>query len=86
MSFYLSESMPLQGKSGVTPISRFDTSDYSTRFAGEIKELDIGSYINKKNARRLDDTIKYILVSGKQVPLEPAIPTWISYCSSFLLV
>ena len=29
--------------------------------------LNIESYVNKKNARRLDDVIKYILVSGKQV-------------------
>jgi len=65
-----------QGKSGVTPIARFDTTDYSTRFAGEIKDLDVEGYINKKNARRLDDTIKYILVSGKQVPSPPtSIPT-----------
>jgi hypothetical protein len=64
----------LQGKSGVSPIVRFDTSDFSTKFAGEIKELDVEGYINKKNARRLDDTIKYILVSGKQVPPPPSPP------------
>ena len=61
----------LQGKSGVTPIARFDTSEFSTRFAGEIKELDVEGFVSKKNARRLDDTIKYILVAGKQVPLSP---------------
>ena len=57
----------MQGVSGVSQIHRFDASDFTTQFAGEIKELDIGEYVNKKNARRLDDVIKYILVSGKQV-------------------
>lgn len=53
----------------MTQIDRFDTSEFATRFAGEIKELNIEDYVNKKNARRLDDVIKYILVSGKQVSL-----------------
>lgn len=51
----------------MTQIDRFDTKDFTTTFAGEIKELNIEKYVNKKNARRLDDVIKYILVSGKQV-------------------
>lgn len=57
----------LQGVSGVTHIDRFDTSEFTTKFAGEVKDLNIENFINKKNARRLDDVIKYILVSGKQV-------------------
>ena len=59
--------MWMQGKSGISPIERFDTSEYATRFAGEVKELATDGFVSKKNVRRLDDTIKYILVSGKQV-------------------
>ena len=51
----------------MTHIDRFDTSEYTTKFAGEVKDLNIESYVSKKNARRLDDVIKYIIVSGKQV-------------------
>ena len=45
----------------------WDTHGYSTQFAGEIKELDVSQYVNKKMARRLDDCIKYTIVAGKKV-------------------
>ena len=57
----------MQGKSGITPIDKFDTHGYSTQFAGEIKQLDVSKYVNKKMARRLDDVIKYTIVAGKKV-------------------
>ena len=57
----------LKGKSGVTKIDKWDTEGYSTQFAGEIKQLDVSKYINKKSARRLDDVIKYTIVAGKKV-------------------
>lgn len=56
----------LAGKSGVSEISSFDTAGFSTRFAGEIKSLDCEGYIAKKQERRLDKAIKYVLVSGKK--------------------
>lgn len=65
----------LKGVSGVTHIDRFDTSEFTTKFAGEVKDLNIESYVSKKNARRLDDVIKYILVSGKQA-LDDAKIQW----------
>ncbi len=59
----------MQGKSGITDIDKWDTHGYSTQFAGEIKELDVSKYVNKKMARRLDDVIKYTIVAGKKVDL-----------------
>jgi len=56
----------LAGKSGITHIESFKTDDYSTRFAGEIKALDASPYIAKKLEKRVDNCIKYILVSGKK--------------------
>ena len=35
--------------------------------AGEIKDFQVGDYINKKMARRMDDVIKYTIVAGKKV-------------------
>lgn len=57
----------MQGKSGITKIDKWDTHGYSTQFAGEIKQLDVSKYVNKKMARRLDDVIKYTIVAGKKV-------------------
>ena len=56
----------LAGKSGVAPITSFDASGWSTTFAGEVKDLDVDGYISKKMERRLDRTIKFVLVSGKK--------------------
>lgn len=69
----------MQGKSGISAIENFDTSEYSTQFAGEIKDINLDGYVDKKNARRLDTTIKYIMVSGKQVP--PSCHTPMNPCS-----
>ena len=66
-SFVNTQLCDLQGKSGITQIEKFDTNGYSTRFAGEIKQLDVSKYVNRKMARRLDDVIKYTIVAGKKV-------------------
>jgi 3-oxoacyl-(acyl-carrier-protein) synthase len=65
----------MQGKSGITNIDKWDTQGYSTQFAGEIKELDVSKYVNKKMARRLDDVIKYTIVAGKKVDLQLHMPS-----------
>ena len=56
----------MQGVSGVVPIQGFNTEDFSTRFAGEIQGFACNGYVAKKMERRLDSTIKYIMVSGKK--------------------
>ncbi len=56
----------LAGKSGIVPIDAFPCADYPTRFAGVIREFDPGSYIDKKQARRVDPFIRYSMVAGKK--------------------
>lgn len=56
----------LAGKSGISAIQNFNTGDYTTRFAGEIKHLDAAPYVIKKLEKRVDNCIKYILVCGKK--------------------
>ncbi|GLC42792.1 Protein TRANSPORT INHIBITOR RESPONSE 1 [Pleodorina starrii] len=56
----------LAGKSGISLIEGFNASDYTTRFAGEIKSLDCSGYVTKKFEKRVDPVIKYILVAGKK--------------------
>ena len=56
----------LSGQSGVAPIDRFDTSDFPTKFAAQIRNFDSEGYIDKKNDRRLDDCLRYALVSGNK--------------------
>ncbi|TDI16815.1 MAG: beta-ketoacyl-[acyl-carrier-protein] synthase II [Acidobacteria bacterium] len=54
----------LQGKSGVGPITRFDASDFSSRIAAEVKDLDPLDYVDTKNARKMDLFILYAIVAS----------------------
>lgn len=56
----------LKGKSGIKPITAFECEKYPTRFAGEIEELEVGDYMDKKQARRVDPFIRYTMVAGKK--------------------
>lgn len=56
----------LAGKSGIGPLTGFDTTGYSTRFGGEIKDLDTSLYIHPKDAKRMDGFIHYGMAAGSQ--------------------
>lgn len=49
----------LEGKSGVGPITRFDTTDYATKIAAEVKDWEPGLYMDKKEAKRMDRFAQY---------------------------
>ncbi|MBN1364279.1 MAG: beta-ketoacyl-ACP synthase II [Syntrophaceae bacterium] len=55
----------IAGKSGIGPITKFDSSSYKTRIAGEIKNFDPLQYLNKQEVRHYDDFILYSLVSAE---------------------
>lgn len=54
------------GKSGISPIDHFDTTNYSTRFAGLVKDFDVEAYMPAKEARRMDEFIQYGIAAGLQ--------------------
>ncbi len=54
----------LAGKSGVSPITGFDASAFTTRIAAEIKDWSAEPYMDKKEARRLDKFIQYAVASA----------------------
>lgn len=56
----------LAGKSGVRTIQNFDCSELPTQIAGEIDPFDLGDYLEKKQARRVDSFIAYTIVAGKK--------------------
>lgn len=56
----------LAGESGIVRITEFPCEDFSTRFAGVIRDFDPGDYIDKKQARRVDAFIRYTMVAGKK--------------------
>jgi 3-oxoacyl-[acyl-carrier-protein] synthase II len=56
----------LAGESGVSPLQEFPCQDYPTRFAASVRNFDTGTYIEKKQARRVDPFIRYAMVAGKK--------------------
>jgi 3-oxoacyl-[acyl-carrier-protein] synthase II len=54
------------GKSGISLIDHFDTTNHSTRFAGIVRDFDVEAYMPAKEARRLDEFIQYGIAAGMQ--------------------
>jgi 3-oxoacyl-[acyl-carrier-protein] synthase II len=53
----------LAGKRGAAPIKQFDASLFKTQFACEVKGFDVEQYIDKKEARKMDQFTQYAMVS-----------------------
>ena len=49
----------VNGRSGIAPITTFDVSQYTTRFGGAVKDLDISASLPPKEARKMDPFIQY---------------------------
>lgn len=54
-----------QGKSGIVPITKFDTIDFACKIAGEVKGFNPEDFMDKKEAKKMDVFIQYALASGK---------------------
>ncbi|MEX0685600.1 MAG: beta-ketoacyl-ACP synthase II [Balneolales bacterium] len=56
----------ISGKSGVKPITHFDVSSFTTKFAGQIDNYKAEDYLDKKVARRMDKFCQYAMVSADE--------------------
>jgi 3-oxoacyl-[acyl-carrier-protein] synthase II len=56
----------LAGHSGIQPIVRFDTGTFPTHFGGEVRNLQLESFMTPKDARRMDAFMQYGVVAGIQ--------------------
>lgn len=55
----------LQGKSGAAPITKFDTTNFATKFACEVKDFDVSQYLDAKEVKRMDPFTHYALATAK---------------------
>lgn len=56
----------MAGKSGIANITHFDTTNYETKFAGELKGFDPLNYMDRKLAQRVDAFTQYALAAAEQ--------------------
>jgi 3-oxoacyl-[acyl-carrier-protein] synthase II len=63
------------GRSGIGPITRFDTTGYATRIAGELKGFDSLKYIEKKDDRKFDRFLKYAVACAVMAVEDAGIKT-----------
>ncbi len=66
-----------EGRSGISPITSFDTTQFTTKFAGEIKDFDPSKWIEHKRIKRMDRTSQMAVSCAKlaveDAKLEPAM-------------
>jgi 3-oxoacyl-[acyl-carrier-protein] synthase II len=63
----------MAGKSGAAPITYFDTTEYATKFACELKDFDAEALLDRKIARRLDPFCQYAMVVADQALADAGI-------------
>ncbi|WP_149095807.1 beta-ketoacyl-ACP synthase II [Paenibacillus terrae] len=55
----------MAGKSGVSEIEAFDTSEYTTKIAASIKDFNPEDYIERKDARKMDRFVQFAVAASK---------------------
>ena len=63
----------LAGKSGVGPITLFDTTDFATKIGGEVSGWDPEKYMPRRESRRLDRSAQFFVVSTDQAMLDAGL-------------
>ncbi len=56
----------LKGSSGIALLDHFDTTDFTVRIGGSIKDLALDNYIPKKDQKKMDPFIHYGIAAGVQ--------------------
>ncbi len=56
----------ISGVSGAGPITKFDTTNFKTKFACEVKNFNPEDFLEKKEARKIDPFVQYALVVAEE--------------------
>ena len=56
----------IKGVSGAAPITHFDAKEFKTQFACEVKNFEVTDFINRKEARKMDQFCQYAMIAADQ--------------------
>jgi len=63
-----------KGTSGAAAITRFDATLFKTKFACEVKNFDIGNFMDRKEARKMDPFAQYAMVAVDEAIKDSNLP------------
>lgn len=63
----------VNGKNGIDFITKFDTTDFKAKLAGEVKDFDPSPYMDKSEVRRSDMFVRYAIAAASQAVWESKI-------------
>lgn len=66
----------VEGKSGIAPITHFDTSQYATKIAGEVKGWDPGNYVDKRERKHFDLFLQFGVAAGLMAMEDAGYADW----------
>ncbi len=55
-----------EGKVGIGPITKFDTTDYKVKIAAEVKDFKAADYMDFKAAKRMENFSQYAVAAAKE--------------------
>ena len=56
----------VKGKSGISRVTRFDTTEFQAKIAGEVKDFDMSPYVDKKTARKMAHFTQFAVAASHQ--------------------
>ena len=56
----------VEGRCGIAPITHYDTSAQKVKLAGEVKNLDLDQYVDRRESRKMDKYTQFAMVAAEQ--------------------
>ncbi len=62
-----------EGKTGIGPITKFDTEGFAAKVAGEVKNLDVSACLDRKEARKMAEFTVFAVCAAQQAYEDAAL-------------